>query len=199
MQPTTYSYVKTAWKSFFVALAALVPGTAAIVSLPEEASAFEAQWEFFAFVAFCTIVKALSNVWKTRDVEGNPLHKFSRSLPSGTRGAHLIPALAALLPLFLLLLAGCVTSVTTSFNEELYEAGEPVSKTSYKVRSKGDVEETLHEFAYKYGGEENVIGVGQSAVGVTSPAQSDWLRALLALPPEVLEALIPVPSPEVLD
>ena len=75
------------------------------------------------------------------------------------------------------------------------ENGNP-STTEYEVKSRGDVEQTVHEFGYRYGGEENVIGVGHSAVGVTSPAQTDALRALLSLPPDVLRSLVPVGKDE---
>lgn len=191
MDSTQYSYLKTAWKAASAALAVLAPGQAAIQSLPDDVDTFNAGWVVYAGAVAIAVIRAAINLYKHREADGNPL---KTSLPSGTRGAFYLPTLLAplLASILLLLPVGCATSVTTKFSETVYDDNGNPATTIYEVKSKGDVEESVHEFQYKYGGEENVIAVGQAAQGITSPAQGDALRALLSLPPDLLRAIVPV-------
>lgn len=100
-------------------------------------------------------------------------------------------------------LAGCGTlgqsRVTTHFEETVTEEG---SSTIFKAESSGEVEESLHQMNYRWGGAENQIVVGQDASGVTSPAQQAFVAGLAGLIANVpgmwsalMQAVTPVPGP----
>lgn len=197
MTEQQYSYIRLAHKVIVSALAVIVPGELSLQALPDDAQVFAASWVLYAGALAYAIFRAGMNLYKNRDLPGNPLS----SLPGGGGGAPINPALPATLLAITLssLLAGCATSVTTRFSETVTDENGYPTTTTYEVESRGDVEETVHDFSYRYGGEENVIAVGQAAVGVTSPAQVDSIRALLSLPSDVLRSLIPVAPPDGVD
>lgn len=190
MNSNQYSYLVAFWKGLYTFLAVLTPGEAVLAALPESPSEFSDTWPLYAASAGFAVLRVITNALKNRHLQGNPVVR-GNARPD-TRGSAYVPAMLAPLLAPLLLVAGCATSVSTNFSETVYdEYGNP-STTTYQVKSKGDVDSTVHEFLYRYGGDENTIAVGQSAQGITSPAQTDALRALLSLPPDVLRSLIPV-------
>ena len=188
-----YSYLTVFWKSVRSFLAVAAPGQVALVSLPETPMEFSESWPIYLTALLIAASRAFKNVWKNREKPGNPIYLFNQYRKSSAGGTTPLPSsLVPLLAFLLLLPLGCATSVSTRFSETITDENGFPSTTEYEVKSRGDVDATVHEMVYKWGGVENTIAIGQSAQGITSPAQTDAIRALLSLPPDVLRSLIPV-------
>lgn len=100
-------------------------------------------------------------------------------------GAGLKGFLPLLLPALALGLVSCATTVRSEFTE----IGPDGESTSYTAKSSagpfGEIDTTLHTFSYKISDEENLITVGQDAVGMSNAGQ---VQAFVA----AIEALAPI-------
>jgi len=104
--------------------------------------------------------------------------------------------------LAVLVFAGCATNgrVNTRLSETVYdEAGNPQT-TIYEASSKaglfGEVNPSLHNLLYTWGGTENQIAIGQENEGISNAGQVEALKvqmaALVAITPEIKEAILQV-------
>lgn len=195
MSTRYYSYGKSIWKGAKAA-GILGAGVTANIVFPEEGAGIE-EWLIFACMIIPPIFVAVKNWWKHADKPTPPKKEQKHRRPKSEIWLFLlIPTLA---------LAGCGTlgqsRVETTFTETISEDG--TTTTAFKATSRGEVDASLHQLNYRYGGDENQIIVGQDATGVTSPAQQALLQgwaSLIANVPGMMETLVgaiqrPVPAP----
>ena len=93
-----------------------------------------------------------------------------------------------LLALFPSFLYSC-TTVSSEFREVDTEGVETSFNAVSRAAPFGKIDTSLHEFSYRYGGEENIIAVGQSADGVSNEGQIQALQAAIEAFAPILNVL----------
>lgn len=80
MTPTQYSYLRTGIKAFTAAIAVIAPGLLAVQELPADVATFEANQAVIVGGIAIAAIRALMNLWKHRDTDGNPLQSLAQKL-----------------------------------------------------------------------------------------------------------------------
>lgn len=198
-----YDSALTVWK-FVKASGVLGSGAGAAIVFPEKGADL---WDWLLFAALLSppVITALKNWYKHswKPPKGSVDH-IAADIRDNLYRVFLFGALGLSLGF---LSSGCTTlgqsSVTTRFEETV--APDGTSTTLFEAKSRGEVDASLHQMDYRWGGEENQIVVGQDAAGVTSPAQQALLAGwaqLISNVPGMWNALMgavsqpPGPAPE---
>ena len=167
MNEKSYSSIKTLLKAVWVFASVAVAVTAAILTaMPAELSSFKAGGIGYIIAFGFAVWKAIENARKNTRPDGLPAWDWPWSS---------VPVI-----LLCALLVGCTAlngGVTTHFTESITDPETGlVTRTEYMARTHagilGKVDPTVHNWSYKWGGDENEITTGQGAEGADNTGQA---------------------------
>ena len=167
----TYKSSRTLLKSAVILAQLVAVGAAALLSaLPADFEQFSKAWPALLIAALLSAYKAVDNVRK---------NLYDTPVSWGELFRHIFGKAAVVLLVSALFL-GCTAmngGVTTHFTETITDPETGVvNKTEYMARTHagilGKVDPTVHNWSYKWGGDENEIATGQSAEGQDNSGQA---------------------------